>query len=147
MEKELKILADSGNDRKAILYQIKHSYSTLPKKVVFYMNSDTSFYGLPESEKIFPFEVNLGYTLIVWYQSQEHFPPEFFDKTIFLDKLTDEGYKEIDGRGFGYFRNWDTLIRTTRDNQLEKDSIVAFEYNSRTKSVEDITSKIRAKIN
>ena len=146
LEKELTILADRGTERKEILYQIKNTYPVLPQKAVFYMTSDKSFYGLPESEKIFPFETNLGYTIMVWYQPTEHFPKEFLDQSGFLYRLTDEGYKEQGDKGFGYFRNWDSFIQAIRSNSLGEDSAIAFSYNSNDKSIKDITYQVRKEI-
>ena len=146
LEKELKFIAERGTERKEILYQIKESYPVLPKETVFYMESDKSFYGFPETEKMFPFEVNFGYTLMVWYQPTEQFSKQLTNQTYFLRKLTDEGYKEVEGRGFGYFRNLEPLIQAMKDNNLKKDSVIGFSYHFDDRSIEDITPQIRKEI-
>jgi len=147
LEKELKFLAERGTERKEILYQIQNVYPTLPKKVIFYMVSDRSFYGLPESEAIFPFEINLGYIIMVLYQPTQRFPKEFIGRTDFLyGSMTKEGYIETGGRGFGYFRNWDLFIQAIKDNNLDEDSVIAFSYHFSDKSVEDITPQVRKEI-
>lgn len=146
LEKELKFLAERGTERKNILYQIKKAYPDLPPKVVFYMVSDSPFYGLPESERIFPFETNLGNIIMVLYQKTEDYPAELVDLPDYLFGMTKEGYKEIDGRGFGYFRNWDLFIQAIEDNNLSGDSVIAFSYHFSNKSVEDITLQTRKEI-
>lgn len=146
LEKELKFFANRGTERKEILYQIKEVYPTLPKKVIFYLVSDKPFYGLPESETIFPFETNLGYIIMVLYQPTEHFPKEFIGRTDFLyGSMTKEGYLETGGRGFGYFRNWNMLIRAVKDNNLKEDSVISFSYHG-YKLIEDITPRVRKEI-
>lgn len=147
LEKELKVLTDRGTERKNILYQIKNTYPTLPEKVIFYMISDKPFYGLPETEQIFPFETNLGYNIMVWYQLSERFPNKLLERSDFLYGLTKEGYKEVDDRGFGYFRNWDILMQAVEDNGLSEDSVIAFSYHFKSKSIENITAQVRKEIN
>jgi hypothetical protein len=140
LEKELYLSAKTGAVRKTILNQIKNSYPDLPERVVFYLVSDSPFYGLPETQKILPFETNLGYALLVWYQSTEDFPKELFIRRVnFLHQLTDEGYQEVGNRGFGYFRNWDSLIEAIEGNNLASDSVIAFSYSSETESIKDIS--------
>lgn len=146
LEKELKILAERGTERKKILYEIKNRYPVLPKKVILYMVSDTSFYGLPEEVKIFPFETNFGYTLMVWYLPTEHFSRVLVNQPGFLYQLTDEGYKEDEERGFGYFRNFDLMIKAVQENKLQEESIIAYRYDSSSKNLIDITGQVREEI-
>jgi len=146
LEKELAFMANRGTERKQILYQIKSLYPTLPEKTVFYMVSDTSFYGLPESEKMFPFETNFGYTLMVWYLPTEHFSRVLVNQPGFLYQLTDEGYKEDEERGFGYFRNFDLMIKAVQENKLQEESIIAYRYDSSSKNLIDITGQVREEI-
>lgn len=146
LNRELKTLANIGTERKEILYEVRKTYPYLPKKVIFYAESDSSYYGLPEAEKIFPFETNFGYTLMVWYQSTEHFPKEFLDKLQYkyLYNLTDEGYKEVDGRGFGYIRNFDLLVKIIKENKLSEESIIAYRFYSSTNQLVDITQETKS---
>jgi len=146
LEKELKILGDRGTERKNILYEIKSNYPVLPPKVVFYMVSDSSYYGLPEADRIFPFETNFGRTLMVWYLPTENLPKGFFSQIDFLHGLTDEGYRYFENRGFGYFRNLDSLLMAINENKLGKESIIAYQYDSVSKTLTDITSQVREKI-
>lgn len=146
LEKELKILGDRGTERKNILYEIKNNYPVLPLKVVFYMVSDSSYYGLPETDRIFPFETNFGRTLMVWYLPTENLPKGFFSQIDFLHGLTDEGYRYFENRGFGYFRNLNSLLMAINESKLGKESIIAYQYDSISKTLTDITDQVREKI-
>lgn len=104
LQKRIKALIDIGQTRREILTEIKSRYADLPQRAAFYTQSDTSYYGLPVTEKILPFQSGFGYTLLVWYDSDENFPKEFFAKDFLWD-ITSQGYREIGDRGFGYFRD------------------------------------------
>ena len=64
----------------------------------------------------------------------------------FLHGLTKQDYREIDGRGFGYFRDEDLLIQAIEDNNLKVDSIISFSYNSSEKKAKDTTNEVREKL-
>lgn len=146
LNKELVNLANIGRERKAILEQVKLENPKLPKRTVFFMESDKPFYGMAEDQKIFPFQINLGYTFIVWYWPTENFPKGFGDQTKFLHGLTEEGYKEDGDRGVGYFRNFSSLQEAVLKYNLPKESVIAYHYDSGTKKTLNITKIIRNKL-
>lgn len=136
----------SGNIRKAILSEIQNNYPTLPKKVIIYAQSDSFFYGLPIDEKILPFQSGFGQTLLVWYNNQgENFPACFF-QSKYLYTITSEGYKECDGRGFGYFRKFESLKEAVHKFNIKAENIIAFKYLSAQEKLVDITNETRQKI-
>lgn len=145
LSKELQILTESGSVRKNILNDIKSDYLKLPDKVVFYTESDRSFYGLSEGERILPFQSGFGQTLLVWYQSMEYFPKEFFQNKFLWD-IKSQGYKEANDRGFGYFRNFEELSKTVKDNQLSSTSVIALQYDSEKQTTEDITEEVQGRL-
>ncbi len=131
-----------GKTRKSILESIRNEYPSLPQKVIFYTESDTSFYGLPKETKIMPFQSGFGQTLAVWYYPKERFPAEFLKKK-YLWEITDQGYQEVGGRGFGYFREYEKLKEAMIKNKLNPDSVIAYRYNSQMNGLTDITAEIR----
>lgn len=137
-----------GAVRKNILTTIRNTYPTLPQKTVVYAESDSSFYGLPATEPILPFQSGFGQTILIWYFIQgEAFPACFFDYQYdFLYNIYSQGYKECGGRGFGYFRKMDDLRAAVRDNQLPPGSIIGFRYVSKTNSLIDITQTLREQL-
>ena len=145
LNRNLSQFAERGKVRRDILNEIIEKHSDLPPRVVFYTESDTSYYGLPENEKTLPFQSGLGQTLLVWYNRSEDFPDEFY-KNRFLWEITDQGYLESGGRGFGYVRDITLFKKIMGEYNLSEDSVIAFKWNSKTNSLTDITEEIRKKL-
>lgn len=135
-----------GEMRKDILNQIQKAYPKLPEKVVFYTESDTAHYGLPIEEKIMPFFSGFGQTLLVWYEGHGQSFPACYHKDKYLYTITEEGYKECEGRGYGYFRKLDSLKETVRRYGIDHDNIISFRYISGEDELEDISLEIRREL-
>jgi len=142
---ELNKISDVGQDRIKILHQISKDNLKLSNKQIFYIESDTSYYGLPDEIRILPFQSGFGQTLLVWYSNYTDFPKDFY-KDHFLWDIDSQGYKEIDGRGFGYFRNFDLLITTLKEYNLPVDSVIAYSWNSKESKLTNITEVTRSKL-
>lgn len=145
LENNLSKVVTDSRIRESILYQIKTEHPLLPNKTVFYTESDKSFYGLPASEKILPFQSGLGQTLMVWYQDSRNLPKDFF-MNDFLWDIASQGYKEIDGIGFGYFRDYEKLKIVILQYKLPIDSVIGYRYDSKLNQLENITDKLRNKL-
>lgn len=144
----LHIVNARGEVRKNVLTQIINKYPRLSQNTVFYVESDASFYGLPATEKIMPFQSGFGQTLLIWYFIQgENFPACFFDyRYDFLYNIYSQGYKECEGRGFGYFRKLQDLKLAIKENNLPKNSIIGFRFDSHSNSLTEITNKIKSNL-
>lgn len=138
-------LSRVGSLRKNILNTIYQTYPKLPKKVIFYTESDRSFYGLPPIERIMPFQSGFGQTLLVWYDPSENFPEGFF-KNKFLWEILDQGYQEKDSAGFGYFRDFDLLLKALENNKLDINSVISFRFDSISGNIFDNTNEVRGRI-
>lgn len=132
--------------RKYIIESVKESYPKLPQKVVFYTQSDTSYYGMPIEEKALPVQVGFGWMLLVWYQKDEAFPTCLFDFEPEAFHMLTQRYKECGGRGFGYFRDYDKLINTLKANNLSTENVIAYSWLGKTGEIKDITNEIRTRI-
>lgn len=139
------LLYKTGMTRINILNSIKTSYPELPKKVVFYTQSNKSYYGLADDDKILPFQSGLGQTLYLWYYSDEKFSKNFF-KEEFLWGILSEGYKSEGEQGFGYFRNYENLKVAVIANKLKPESVIAFKWDANSETLTDITEEIRIKL-
>lgn len=146
VRRDLSLLEARGNLRKSLLVAVKKAYPVLPKKAVFYLESDQAYYGLPEEEKNLPVQSGFGRMLMVWYQETEKFPGCFY-KDFFLFDLIAQGYRECDGRGFGYFRDYNQLIEALRENHLSANEVFAFSWKGKTKEFKNITNELRTKLN
>lgn len=130
---------------KSALETIKSTYPRLPQKILIYTESDTAYYGMPVEEKSLPVQVGFGWMLLVWYHKTENFPACLYDSDRFLYLLA-EAYKECDGRGFGYFRNYDKLVNAVSQNHLSSESVIAYSWNGKSQEFIDITNQIRAQL-
>lgn len=135
----------AGQLRKQILTQIKVEHPKLNPKTIFYTESDTSYYGLPPKERILPFQSGLGQTLLTWYQPTEHWSKDFFADNFLWD-IQDQGYRGITDRGFGYFRDFDSLTQSLVKNGLGPESIISYRFNSSNNRLEDMTSEIQGRV-
>lgn len=145
IKSNVKELEKIGIQRKAFLTTITSSYPDLPKKVIFFTQSDTAHYGMPDSEKILPVQVGFGKMLMIWYQEIEKFQGCLYEDN-FLMALLDQGYKECDNQGFGYFRQYDKLEEAIKSNSLALDSVIAYSWINDTKEFIDISLHIRKKL-
>lgn len=145
IKNDIVLLKEMGETRRNILTQIASSYPDLPQKIVIYTQSDTAYYGLPDTEKILPVQVGFGGMLLAWYHKNENFPSCIYDIPLFLEILG-QGYKECNGRGFGYFRKIDSLQKAVKENKLDPTIIIAFSYNSTSGILSETTEEVRSQV-
>ncbi|MFA5770941.1 MAG: discoidin domain-containing protein, partial [Patescibacteria group bacterium] len=138
-------IARVSSTRKNILGIISKEIPILQPKTIFYTESDKSFYGLPERERILPFQSGFGQTLLIWYFDKQQLPKEFLENR-FLWELTSEGYKEFQGTGFGYFRNFEKMANTLVNYNLPLSSVISFRYDSKDNSLEDMSQEVGDRI-
>jgi len=134
-----------GMIRKSILQKVSEIMPVFPRKTIVYTESDKSFYALPEDEKIFPFQSGFGQTLLIWYFDKQKLPEEFLENR-FLWELTSEDYKEFQGTGFGYFRNFENMADMLENYNLPLSSVISFRYDSKDNRLEDMSQEVRGRI-
>ena len=139
-------LKELGDQRRSFLTTVKNAYPSLWKYSVFYVESDSAYYGMPTEETNLPVQSGFGRMLMVWYQEKEKLPGCLFEG-VFLHDLIAEGYRNCEGRGFGYARKYETLLRILKDNKLDSDNVIAYSWNGKTKEFWNITGELRMKIN
>jgi len=142
---EIETSFKEGQVRENILKTIKNSHPVLPKKVIIYSDSDSPLYGLADQYKILPFQSGFGQTVLVWYYNGDNINREFY-KDRFLWNITSEGYKEISGQGFGYFRNFDTLKSVVKQYNIPLDSVIAYSWKKDTGEFKEESMLIRDKL-
>lgn len=145
IQQDIGKLVDIGIMRKNFLTSIEQAYPKLPQKVVFFTESDRSYYGLPIEEEVLPIQSGFGRMLMVWYQDNEKFPGCLYENQ-FLHGLTSQGYTFCDGRGFGYARKYESLLRIVLENKLNASNIIAYSWNGQSHQFRDVTIELRKKI-
>ena len=93
-----------------------------------------------------PFQSGFGQTLLVWYNAYgEPFPACFFNDQFLYVQLS-QGYRECEGRGFGYFREEGKLDKFMEQSSIKKDEVVGFQYIASEEKLVDITKEVQNKI-
>jgi len=141
--KDLYSLVITGQIRKKVLADIVKIVPKLPLVTIFYITGNSpGFYGLPELKV--PFQSGLGHVLMVEYARKGQLSPKFFtEQTLtqaldvgFLYDIVGQGYKIIEGKGFGYFLDGDILAATLTENKLTKKDIIPLFYDADLKKIE-----------
>lgn len=101
-------------------------------KRVFYITGDSDYYLV--GHKV-PFQSGMGYILMVLaYNNFRNLPIDML-KQGYLFEIGSQGYKEIDGVGYGYFSDTNQLITAVNDNNINKNLIMSLYYNSKTQEL------------
>lgn len=126
--------------RKQVVTQIKGILPVLPQKAVFYIQTD----GLGAYGPVLPFQTSVAQAFTIVYYDKNPLPNEFFSKFIF--EKTGQGYKEVNGRGFGYYTSKETLSRDLLKESFSIDNIYGFYYDSQNIKIKNITNSVREDI-
>ncbi len=150
IREEINFQREAATERKYIINTIQKEISRLPSKVVFYVDGDAmGYYGLPELK--IPFQSGLGQTLLVVYSYNKEISANFLreDSILkiqgegFLYGILDQGYREVNGRGFGYFWDKKQMMDTISKYHLGKDSVYSFFYKSTKQELINNSKSVR----
>lgn len=146
IKKEIIRQKDFAQERKGILEQVTRIKPQISSKTIFYITGDRNFY-ISEGNPV-PMQQGMGYTLLVWYYANGNAPQALVDLIgkHFLWGMNEQGYKEVDDSGFGYFWDLDKLSNFLKETKIDKKGIIALYYDSKTKEFNDITQEIRNKL-
>lgn len=116
-----------SDERKNFISQLKEMQLTLSQgKNIFFITSDEDYYAT--GNKV-PFQQGTGYTLMVLYYDSGKIPSQLLAED-FLFEIGSQGYKEIGGKGFGYFWDPQELKSQLKANDLSDNSVIFLNYNS-----------------
>lgn len=134
-----------ANLRKKILSKVDEENPSIKMKTIFFIKSDKSYFGLPDNEKILPFQSGFGQTLIVWYYNKGEMPTEYL-KDKYLWEITSQGYKQVGDYGFGYFRNLEELKKAVKQYNIPKESVIGYEWNSNNETLINASEEVKGKL-
>ena len=133
-----------SRERKNILSQLQTMYSQIPENPVFYVTGNHyGYYGLPEVKV--PFQQGFGFTLMVRYFKSGKIPPTLL-REAFLWRIQDQGYREVDQKGFGYYYDLNVLKKQVDDGIIVSSQVIGLYYDTDTKKLFDITVETRKKL-
>ena len=124
-------LVTESQTRVSFLSQISSIVPTLTNdRNIFYITGDSDFY-LPGNKV--PFQQGFGYTLMSLYYDSGKIPKELLSNG-YLFEIGGEGYKEVSGKGFGYFSD-KNVMKDTLSKYNVGPTITYFYYDSKTDKI------------
>ncbi len=140
LQKTFEHLLSQAKIRKDIVYAVNSYLPILPQKSLVYVESDRAHYGI--NKKILPFQSGFGQLLLVNYEQKQKIPVYFF-RDEFLWGIQDQGYKEADDFGFGFFYDQTQMENIIEKEKIPVESVYAFSFNSNNRSLSDISLRVR----
>lgn len=145
VKKEIKKQENLAAERLAILNQIIKLKPEIKQKSAFYLTGNRNFY-ISEGNSA-PFQQGTGYTLLVWYYTKKAAPLDLISliKTQEFWGIGEQGYKKVGQVEYGYFWEIKKLSDLVKNGQVNPEDVMAFYYDSNTKTIKDITSEVKSK--
>ncbi|QQG47074.1 MAG: hypothetical protein HY044_02950 [Candidatus Woesebacteria bacterium] len=144
---QIDIQVSRSQERLQILNNFLKETPFLDKKTIFYISGNQVHY-VSEGNYL-PMQQGMGYTLLVWYEAHQKAPAEllpFIRDHYLWELIGGQGYKEINGFGFGYFWDLEKLKEVVFKNKLTKDNIQAFYYDSEKEELKNIKDEVLKKL-
>ena len=124
---EIGRLRKDGEIRRAIVSQIDTQLPEINERQAVYLKGDRNYYI--EKGNPLPLQQGTGYTLMVLYSLRGYDLGDLI-KERFLWDLGSQGYREVAGRGFGYFWDWEKLEEEISKGQVGVEDVVCLYYDS-----------------
>lgn len=128
---------DVGIPRREVISQIQQYLPLLPKKIVFYIETD----GGGPYGPVLPFQTSVPQALTVAYYDKSALPNNFFNKPLFDGSA--QGYSFSEGRGFGYYTSKKDLAKKLLSAEFTTADIYAFYYDSKQRKISNRTIEVR----
>lgn len=143
IQREINRLVLVADERKSIIRQVQQIAPIPPKNPIFFVSGSSNYYFIPNQR--LPFQQGIGYTFMSLFYPTGRISRELLSpQDNFFWDVKNEGYKEENGRGFGYFWDKEQLGALFKQNRnLNVNQIVGLYYDSNNKKIIDITAKIR----
>jgi hypothetical protein len=134
-----------GEERRIITDYIKAVHPDIEDRALFYITSNSQYFGF--AKPMVPFQTNFGYTLLNMYYRNNQYDRRFFTSGYLIDKGIDaEGYKEINGKGLGYFIQGKSLLNALRKYSIPVNNIYSFHYDGTNRILSMKTNEVRLQI-
>jgi len=135
-----------GQQRQEILQYISSRLDFEKEHQIIYItNSKIINSGI---DGTLPFQSNSGKIIFTWsyYQgnNRQLIPRCLADPQFLYLKFNE--YKYCNGKGYGYFQNFSELEKLISNRDIDPEYIKAFYYNEENKIIEDISQKIKEKL-
>lgn len=139
VRQEIAIQTKTAAERIKLLSTLKKLQPDLMPKTVFYFTGNKEYYIATNK---LPMQQGMGYTLLVWYYSTKKIPSSLLNEN-FLWNLGDQGYKEVNGTGFGFFSEKAALLENYQKYKLTPEQVVSFNWDGKTQELIDTSLETR----
>lgn len=144
--RDIQLQVLDARERLAILREIKREYPALPDNPVLYVTGDHPGYYYVANQKM-PFQQGIGFTFLVWYYPDGGFTLSLLRAATaqFWD-ISAQGYREVGGRGFGYYWDKSILVADLEKGLFSKNQVIGLYYHSGDQKLENITEKLHGEL-
>lgn len=133
-----------AGERKQIISKLVHLNEKLyPSANVFYITGEGEDYLIPGLK--IPFQSGFGNVLMVIYRDDLNLPAGMFDDG-YLYQLDDQGYREVEGHGFGYYYVYADLENAYHNKEFPLSALHAYSWEEERGQFNDITETIRSQL-
>lgn len=139
ISKDIQSQIEIANERKNFLMSLQNKLPSLPDTSMLYFTGSQDYYT--PGNKI-PFQLGSGFIFMSFYYHTGQIPSALI-REEFLSHLFAQGYREVDGKGFGYYRDFEKLRQDSDLYEMSLENIYAFSYDGGTKSLTNISEYVR----
>lgn len=143
IHKQLAFQKEKADVQKPILAFIATNMPS-GKKQIYYIESDRDF--VVEGNPL-PFQQGIGYMLLVLRAEKGDKSALLYLNNNFFWELGNQGYKEKNGTGFGYYSDFGRLALDLKKYKINPQTVTAFSYNSETKKMTNVSLEIQRRLN
>lgn len=131
--------------RKQILESVKLKIPNYQKDLVILVESDKSYYGLPDNTKTVPFLASPAIVFAVYLNDKIYLPKKVLKYETF-QKFDSQGYIFDENGSYGYYWNFNLLKSDFSKYKFKIDSIYSFKFDSGKQILLDQTTEVRKKL-
>ena len=147
IQEAVKFKVANANARRTFLNSVLQVHPTIPNNTIFYIQCKVKCYRNSEfglsPDWVLPFTSGPGWNILVKYSVGNEKNWGKFLNNDFLLNLNSQGYRKIGDRSFGYYIDSALLKKTLREKGLDKNMVIALEYDEKDFTVRDISKAFR----
>lgn len=139
------VIAKDNILRKNILESVNSKIPNQNTNLVLLIESDKSYYGLPDDTKTVPFQASPAIVFAAYLHDKVYLPSMVYKYETF-QKIDSQGYYYDSNGGYGYYWNINNLKNDVLKFNLKREYVYSFKYNSSLDEIIDQTEEVRHKL-
>jgi len=131
------------SDIRFLIFDMNRIIPILPEKPILYITGDRNFFY---QNNVVPFQYGTGFMTMIAFRTHEQIPKELISE-LYLSRFLEEGYRELNGKGYGYFWQKEALFDLfNKNSSLQTGQVIGLYYYGNERKLVDITGEIRDEI-